>query len=114
MVIWNTKKFGASWKPKQRCEAVTSKLNNLLGSSPEAAITSGEVNGYPVVCAISDESEQCNSKNLLFTLVKGKNADVVVEQMEALIAGEADVPAIDNNTARPPRRVVKLRSLSLR
>lgn len=114
MVIWNTKKFGGSWNPKQRCKTVTSRLNNLLASSPEAAITSGELNGLPVVCAISDESEECNSKNLLFTLLRGKNADTVVEQIEGLIAGQADVPPIDNNTAKPPRRVVKLRSLSPR
>lgn len=66
---------GSGYTPRQRCLEVTKRFNTL-DARPRGIdiITTGYLNGLPVIYSPSHGRERANSSNLLFTLKRGEDA----------------------------------------
>ena len=66
---------GSGYTPQQRCLEVTRRFNTLY-TRPGGIdiITTGYLNGLPVIYSPSNGRERANSSNLLFTLKRGEDA----------------------------------------
>ena len=114
-------KFG--WSPQERCEAVTPKFQQFYDAEQLKYLTTGYSNGYPIVCALAEKNDICDSSRQLFTMkphdnpkqvlyqlmdiLKGKTADMLLQNS----GGETIVPVLElfcnaSITDRtPPRRL---------
>ncbi|MBE9072864.1 COP23 domain-containing protein [Microcystis sp. LEGE 08355] len=73
---------GSGYTPRQRCLEVTKRFNTL-DARPRGIdiITTGYLNGLPVIYSPSHGRERANSSNLLFTLKKGEDATEKIQQL---------------------------------
>ncbi len=82
-INWKSNYFGASgWTPGKRCTEVSQRFQKYQQQGSLNYVVSGSMNGYPVVCAANSPNEGCNGR-LLFTLQKGTNPNIVIEQIYA-------------------------------
>lgn len=80
VVRWYSSYFSDSgYTPERRCQEVSGRFQNLSNQGQLGFITTGIVNGLPVVCAGSGGG--CNNSNLLFTLKAGQDAAAAVQQL---------------------------------
>jgi len=73
---------GSGYTPQQRCLEVTKRFNTL-DARPRGIdiITTGYLNGLPVIYSPSHGRERANSSNLLFTLKRGEDATEKIQQL---------------------------------
>lgn len=96
VIRWYSQYFSDSgYTPQQRCQEVSTRFQNLHNQKLLSNITTGIVNGQPVVCAASGGG--CNSKNLLFTLKPGEDAAAVVQKLFDIRAGAAVGPLFESS-----------------
>lgn len=70
---WRRQDYAASgYTPQRRCNEVTGRLNTAVsqngGLLSQLWLTTGRVNGLPVVCYIRGGDSGCNGLNTLFTI----------------------------------------------
>lgn len=79
MIRWKTEYFSRSgWTPSMRCEEVSSRFENYNQQGKLKYITTGEENGYPILCVAEQKDGPCINKDsgeLLLTLRKKENAN---------------------------------------
>lgn len=79
LIKWNSQSFGPNYQPKERCHQVTGRLQAYVSSNgndiSNLLLTTGRVNGLPVICVVNSGQLGCNSNNVLFTLSKQNAAD---------------------------------------
>lgn len=97
MVRWYSEYFsGSGYTPERRCQEVSSRFQSLSSQGQLTHITTGYLNGQPVVCA--SQGSGCNSSNLLFTLKAGQDAAAAVQQLFDLRAtGGASGPLYESS-----------------
>ncbi|MGK7896732.1 MAG: COP23 domain-containing protein [Xenococcus sp. (in: cyanobacteria)] len=83
IIYWKSYPFrGAKWTNQKRCDSVSPKFqtfyeNNLLGY-----LTHGiSRQGYPVICAVVTDTEQCNTDNQLFQLKPDQQGGEVLRSL---------------------------------
>jgi len=73
---------GSGYTPQQRCLEVTKRFNTLYARPGGIdIITTGYLNGLPVIYSPSNGRERANRDNLLFTLKKGEDATEKIQQL---------------------------------
>lgn len=73
---------GSGYTPVQRCQEVTGRFNALYARPGGIdIITTGYLNGLPVIYSPSHGRERANSSNLLFTLKRGEDATQKIQQL---------------------------------
>lgn len=65
--------FPPPWTAQRRCEQVSKRFQRSNDNGTLKNITTGTLNGQPVVCAGTSRNETCTGNNLLFTLKRGVN-----------------------------------------
>jgi hypothetical protein len=90
---------GSGYTPQQRCLEVTRRFNTLY-TRPGGIdiITTGYLNGLPVIYSPSNGRERANSSNLLFTLKKGENATEKIQQLFDLREGVGTSPLFESSS----------------
>lgn len=91
VIRWNSQAFSqAGYTPMERCRQVTERFNTLY-ERPEGIgiITTGYLNGLPVVYSPVHGGERANRDNLLFTLKKNEDAALTVQKLFDVRAGAA-------------------------
>jgi len=90
---------GSGYTPQQRCLEVTRRFNTL-DARPRGIdiITTGYLNGLPVIYSPSHGREGANSSNLLFTLKKGENATEKIQQLFDLREGASSNPLFESSS----------------
>jgi hypothetical protein len=90
---------GSGYTPRQRCLEVTKRFNTL-DARPRGIdiITTGYLNGLPVIYSPSHGRERANSSNLLFTLKKGENATEKIQQLFDLREGVGTSPLFESSS----------------
>ncbi|CDM98093.1 MAG: COP23 domain-containing protein [Limnospira sp. PMC 1291.21] len=79
LITWNSQAFIAGgYTPQNRCEIVSQRLTSAVaqngGLLRDLLLTTGNVNGYDVVCWVNNSSSICNPNNLLVTISPGRSA----------------------------------------
>lgn len=73
VIRWVSSYFsGAGYNPQTRCQEVSGRFEAYKNNGTLNYITTGIMNGQPVVCTRSTNGGGCNG--LLFTLKQGENA----------------------------------------
>ena len=90
---------GSGYTPRQRCLEVTKRFNTL-DARPRGIdiITTGYLNGLPVIYSPSHGRERANSSNLLFTLKKGEDATEKIQQLFDLRETGAIEPLFESSS----------------
>jgi hypothetical protein len=100
VIRWVSRYFsGAGYAPMQRCQEVTGRFNTLY-TRPGGIdiITTGYLNGLPVIYSPSDGRERANSSNLLFTLKRGENATQKIAQLFDIREGASSSPLFESSS----------------
>ena len=100
VIRWVSRYFsGSGYTPMQRCQEVTGRFNALYARpSGIDIITTGYLNGLPVIYSPSDGRERANSANLLFTLKRGENATQKIAQLFDIRAGASSSPLFESSS----------------
>jgi hypothetical protein len=90
---------GSGYTPQQRCEEVAKRFN-ALNSRPGGIdiITTGYLNGLPVIYSPSDGRERANSDNVLFTLKRGDDGTRIIQQLFDLRQGASSSPLFESSS----------------
>ena len=90
---------GSGYTPQQRCLEVTRRFNTLY-TRPGGIdiITTGYLNGLPVIYSPSNGRERANSSNLLFTLKRGENATQKIQQLFDIREGASSNPLFESSS----------------
>ncbi|REJ55485.1 MAG: hypothetical protein DWQ56_14380 [Microcystis aeruginosa DA14] len=90
---------GSGYTPQQRCLEVTKRFNTL-DARPRGIdiITTGYLNGLPVIYSPSHGRERANSSNLLFTLKRGEDATQKIQLLFDLRAGHYTEPLFESSS----------------
>ncbi len=84
--------FPSEWTPERRCQEVSLRLQRNYDNGMLRYITTGKLNGEPVVCAATRKNAACTDRTLLFTLKRGTDANATLRRLidrRALAIGNA-------------------------
>ncbi|MEC4985123.1 MAG: COP23 domain-containing protein [Oscillatoria sp. PMC 1068.18] len=96
VVHWVSPHFtGAGYNPQTRCEEVSSRFQTYYNNGTLSYLTTGIMNGQPVVCVTSTNGGGCSG--LLFTLKRGQNASRTLQQLFEVRTG-AGGPLYESTT----------------
>ena len=73
IIYWKSQTFsGSGWTPERRCQEVSARFQSYHSSGTLKYITTGRMNGLPVICVARTDGGAC--AGLLYTLKPGQNA----------------------------------------
>ena len=80
IIYWKSQVFsGSGWTPERRCQEVSSRFQNYHSSGTLEYITTGRMNGLPVICVAKTDGGAC--AGLLYTLKPGQNATATLKKL---------------------------------
>ena len=97
LILWKSEHFGA-WQPQSRCETVSPKFQTFYQDGRLRYLTHGEINGYPVICAVMSEDESCTGENQLFQVKPNGDPQLVLRQLMDVVEGKVDEGVIYQGT----------------
>lgn len=73
VIRWTSSIFNdAGWSQERRCKEVSTRFDGFLKQGRLAYITTGRINGLPVICTAASRGGPCDG--LLYTLKPGQDA----------------------------------------
>jgi hypothetical protein len=83
IILWKSNVFSADgWSPERRCQDVSQRFNTLHNQGALQYLSTGRMNGMPVICAASSKGSGCSG--LLYTLKPGQNASQTLKNLLAV------------------------------
>jgi len=80
VIRWTSTTFNdAGWNQQRRCQEVSSRFNTFLKQGRLAYITTGRINGLPVICTAVNNGGACDG--LLYTLKPGQDATATLKKL---------------------------------
>jgi hypothetical protein len=80
VIRWTSNRFdSAGWTPERRCQEVSSRFDQYFKEGRLKYLTTGRMNGVPVICTALSEGGACDG--LLYTLKPGQNATATLESL---------------------------------
>ena len=80
VIRWTSTTFeAAGWSQGRRCQEVSSRFDTFLKQGRLAYITTGRINGLPVICTASSNGGACDG--LLYTHKPGQNATATLQNL---------------------------------
>ena len=80
LIRWKYEGFGSRWTPQKRCEEVARRFQNYENEGTLEFITTGQMNGYNVVCVARYDGGSCGDR-LLMTLPPDRDPDLALESL---------------------------------
>lgn len=85
IIMWKSNFFSSDgWTPEKRCQEVSERFNQLHSSGRLKMLTTGRMNGMPVICASIEKGSGCVDGGLLYTLKVGQNAGATLRSLLAI------------------------------
>ena len=89
IVGWKSEYFlKKGWNAQKRCEEVTPKFQKAYDEGRLNFLTTGTAGGYPIICAVAQQGESCDSIAQLFTIKPHDNPDLVLQQLMDILEGK--------------------------
>ena len=102
IIIWTSNFFNSSgWSPELRCKQSSQKFEYLRQNDSLNYITSGKINGYPVICGAKAVNDSCTNESILFTL---KENDDPLKVLNQIFLSNVDVPVDENGFGKKDGR----------
>jgi len=80
VIRWTSSTFNeAGWNQQRRCQEVSARFDTFLKQGRLAFITTGRINGLPVICTTDSRGGGCDG--LLYTLKPGQNATATLKNL---------------------------------
>lgn len=80
MIRWTSNAFdGAGWTPQRRCQEVSQRFESYRQQGRLAFITTGRINGLPVICTAASDGSPCDG--LLYTLKPGQDPTLALRRL---------------------------------
>ena len=80
VIRWTSNVFNdAGWSPQRRCQEVSGRFDTYLKQGRLAYITTGLINGLPVICTARSNGGACDG--LLYTLKPGQDATATLRSL---------------------------------
>ena len=98
IIFWKSTAFsGSGYSPKRRCKEVSARFQGYHSSGSLQYITTGRMNGLPVICVAKTDGGAC--AGLLYTLKPGQNATVTLKKLFDVRTTPGAAP-LEETTAR--------------
>jgi hypothetical protein len=98
IILWKSNTFSSDgWSPERRCQDVSQRFNTLHSQGSLEYLSTGRMNGMPVICAATAKGGGCSG--LLYTLKPGQNASQTLKNLLA-VRVKATGP-LTETTSRP-------------
>tara|TARA_B100000674_G_scaffold486344_1_gene494730 strand:+ start:1801 stop:2373 length:573 start_codon:yes stop_codon:yes gene_type:complete len=98
IIYWKSQAFsGSGWTPERRCQEVSARFQNYHSSGTLEYITTGRMNGLPVICVSKTNGGAC--AGLLYTLKPGQNATATLKKLFDVRTKPGAAP-LEETTAR--------------
>ncbi|NER36677.1 MAG: hypothetical protein F6J93_22285 [Oscillatoria sp. SIO1A7] len=104
MIHWETEYFsGSGWTPQKRCEEVSRRFQEFNEKGWLAYLTTGELNGYNVICVTEEPGEhsdryQLGEAGMLMTLRNEEdNPSKVLRELMEVRDGARNSPLLHSN-----------------
>lgn len=92
IVRWYSQYFrNSGYNNMRRCQEVSTRFQRFYNSGQLNYLTTGIVNGMPVICVASNHGSPCAGDTVLFTLKPGSNATQVIQRLFNIRDGASDV-----------------------
>jgi hypothetical protein len=80
VIRWTSSAFtDAGWSQERRCQEVSTRFDGFLKQGRLAYITTGRMNGLPVICTAASRGGACDG--LLYTLKPGQDATSTLKNL---------------------------------
>jgi hypothetical protein len=106
LIVWKSNFFkNSGWNPKSRCQEVSYRFQKFSDAGELKYITTGEINGYNVICVADPKKPQpnvCKNDGLLITLEPGDDPQQVrneIFDISARVKGGGYTRGCPNNEA---------------
>lgn len=81
IIVWtSTWASGSGFTPQKRCGMVSQKFQQFNASGTLKFLTTGNINGYGVLCAVKSQTS-CKASDILLTLEKGENPQLILADL---------------------------------
>ena len=98
IIFWKSTVFsGSGWTPERRCREVSARFQEYHQAGKLEFITTGRINGLPVLCVTSTDGGAC--EGLLYTLKPGQNATATLKKLFDIQRTPGAAP-LEETTAR--------------
>lgn len=98
IIGWKSEFFSRfGWNPQKRCAAVTPKFQQFYNAGQLKYLTTGYVQGYPIVCALAKEDDACGSNRQLFTMKPHDNPNQLLHQLMDILKGKTADMLLQNS-----------------
>ena len=98
IIYWKSETFSNSgWTPTRRCQEVSSRFQEYHQAGTLEFITTGRMNGLPVLCVSKTDRGSC--AGLLYTLKPGQNATSTLQKLFD-IRNKPGAAPLEETTAR--------------
>ena len=98
IIYWRSQTFsGSVWTPERRCQEVSARFQSYHSSGTLEYITTGRMNGLPVICVAKTDGGAC--AGLLYTLKPGQNATATLKKLFDVRTKPGAAP-LEETTAR--------------
>ena len=98
IIYWKSQAFsGSGWTPERRCQEVSARFQNYHSAGTLEYITTGRMNGLPVICVAKTDGGAC--AGLLYTLKPGQNATATLKKLFDVRTKPGAAP-LEETTAR--------------
>lgn len=98
IIYWKSSTFSSSgWTPTRRCKEVSARFQEYHESGMLNFITTGRMNGLPVICVAKTDDGGC--AGLLYTLKPGQNATATLQKVLDIQTKPGAAP-LEETTAR--------------
>jgi hypothetical protein len=80
VIRWTSSTFDdAGWSQERRCQEVSARFDEFLKQGRLTYITTGRMNGLPVICTAANRGGACDG--LLYTLKPGQDATSTLKNL---------------------------------
>ncbi|MEI6430440.1 MAG: COP23 domain-containing protein [Pseudanabaena sp. ELA607] len=92
-IIWSSNSLAkAGYNNQKRCQMVSSRLNELFHNGQLEYLTTGTINGQPVICGTRSNSETCAKHTIVLTLKNRAQSTSIIKHLFDLKRGVAVGP----------------------
>lgn len=102
VIRWK-REWGGEYTPEVRCRQVSTRFQEAESQGVLKYITSGQMNGYNVICATQALGGRC--RKMLFTLRTADDPDEVIEELMDIGRGYGKSPMHQSNEPNEPPRL---------
>lgn len=82
IIIWTNEDYIASgWSPERRCKEISYRFERFNRSGQLKYVTTGTVDGQPVICSAISTKSSCSRDTVLLTLPSGTDAKFVRKKL---------------------------------